>query len=141
MDRWVGQDNAYLINKIDRYNEGFNPVLNWSKKEETIEGRTCYVVYKTRDGITQDDITNPISATVFYDDAITIAPAINNPVTKIDWRGRYSDDKLYFITSSGLENASISTSISTMPTINFNEYNSSNNCDILGAQGAQRRIR
>lgn len=112
MDRFSSISGGSLTNRIDRYNEGFNPTLNNEQVTYQVDGVTCYIVYKTRDGITQNDIVNPISATVYYDEAKLISTQKNNPVQTINWRGVYEDDQYYFITDTGLENASLTTTVS-----------------------------
>lgn len=125
MDRWLGMDGSSLRNRIDHYSEGFNPTLNWAQKEELIEGTRCYVVYKTRDGITQDDIINPISATVFYDEAKVISTQKNNPIQTLG--PTWDTGSYYFITSTGTENASLRVSATTPYTITFDSYSDSRN--------------
>lgn len=125
MDRFSSISGGVLTNRVDHYNEGFNPVLNNAQVESPIEGTRCYVVYKTRDGITQSDITNPVSATVYYDEAMIISTEKNNPVQTINWRGVYEDDNYYFITDTGLENGNLSTSISGWNPIQLGQYSSS----------------
>lgn len=126
MDRWLGMDGSSLRNRIDHYSEGFNPTLNWAQKEESIEGTRCYVVYKTRDGITQDEVEKPISALVLYDDPVVVAKKKNNPVIGNVLFNTYLDvGDIMFITGSGLvEGANIRFSNATFT---LNQYNEENN--------------
>ena len=70
---------AALIRKIDRYNEGFNPTLttgtdNYPLLSDDLGDKDLdwYLIYKTRDGITVNDVTNPVSAFVLASESLLV---------------------------------------------------------------------
>lgn len=137
-DRWYKSTNiSSLIKCIDKYNEGLNPTLNEFKSRTKItypneaEEHKWYLIYKTRDGITVDNTTNPVSAMLLADKELPIEPTIENEPLVVDVRDYWStnnwNDSYVFITDTGLINATLSSSGPTRSDITLGEYNETNN--------------
>lgn len=135
-DRWYKSTNiSSLVKRIDKYNEGLNPTLNEFKSKTKInypneaQEHKWYLIYKTRDGITVDNTTNPVSAMLLADKELLIEPAINNkllvkPIQQYWADNNWTSTSYVFITDSGLVNASIKIESQV---IQLDQYNASNN--------------
>ena len=135
-DRWYKSTNiSSLVKRIDKYNEGLNPTLNEFKSKTKItypneaKEHKWYLIYKTRDGITVDNTTNPVSAMLLADKELLIEPAINNellvkPIQQYWADNNWTSTSYVFITDSGLVNASIKIESQV---IQLDQYNASNN--------------
>lgn len=139
-DRWYKSTNiSSLVKNIDKYNEGLNPTLNEFKSKTKItypneaKEHKWYLIYKTRDGITVDNTTNPVSAMLLADKELPIEPAIENKPLTVNvldyWNtNNWKDTSYIFITDSGLVDAVLtSVTYSGAPAIQLGSYNKSNN--------------
>ena len=108
-DRLVKLNSNYYLRKIDKYNEGFNPVKVQKVNETTINsaiGGKWYLVYMSNPATTQDKTGNPM----FMGLLGTTSYTIYNATSGNDIRITFELDKIYFITDSNVgEDASIST--------------------------------
>lgn len=75
----TGQSRTRLVRAIDRYNEGINPILNVGFRPDTLRSEVLpdsvlnwYLVYKTKEGMTPDNTTNPISVMLLADESLLI---------------------------------------------------------------------
>ena len=77
------EDKLHLYRKIDRYNEGLNPMLTYGMDEYPVESAVLpnepmnwYLIYKARDNLSPSDTINPVSAMVVADQPLLIEPAV-----------------------------------------------------------------
>lgn len=75
-----------LIRKIDYYNEGINPILNHNKGSELLRSEVLpdtvlnwYLIYKTKDSLSPDDTTNPVSAMLLTDQSLLVERSAGTP--------------------------------------------------------------
>lgn len=98
--------NTYL-RKIDKYNEGINPIKSVLSRDDKVEESTLrnnkwYLMYMANEGITPDNTTNPVSAMLISDTSVPIYPAISGSDKSYTLSSLISTNKLLFITGSGL---------------------------------------
>lgn len=101
-DRFVKLNNNYYLRKIDRYNEGCNPVkvnqVDKAQIKSNIGGK-WYLVYMSNPATTQDNTSNPIFMGLLGDNSYKIANAgTGTQDVEIPFELGY----IYFITTSGL---------------------------------------
>lgn len=103
--------NTYL-RKIDRYNEGMNPIKAQNANKATINseiGGKWYLTYMSNPGTTQDSTGNPMFMGLLSDVPYLIYPAVSNDDITYSWN--YFKNKIVYITSSSTgDNPSITIS-------------------------------
>ena len=101
-DRFVKLNNNYYLRKIDKYNEGFNPVkVNQVDKAQikSAIGGKWYLVYMSNPATTQDNTSNPMFMGLLGDNSYKIANAgTGTQDVEIPFELGY----IYYITTSGL---------------------------------------
>ena len=101
-DRFVKLNNNYYLRKIDKYNEGFNPVkVNQVDKAQikSALGGKWYLVYMSNPATTQDNTGNPMFMGLLGDNSYKIANAgTGTQDVEIPFELGY----IYYITTSGL---------------------------------------
>lgn len=101
-DRFVKLNNNYYLRKIDKYNEGFNPVkvnqVDKAQIKSAIDGK-FYLVYMSNPATTQDKTGNPMFIGLLADTSLKIANAgTGTQDVEIPFELGY----IYYITTSGL---------------------------------------
>lgn len=101
-DRFVKLNNNYYLRKIDKYNEGFNPVkvdkVNQTQIKSAI-GEKWYLVYMSNPATTPDNTGNPLFIGLLSNISLKIA---NAGTGTTDVEIPIDDNYIYFITTSGL---------------------------------------
>ena len=101
-DRLVKLNNNYYLRKIDRYNEGFNPVKVEKVTQAQIKsaiGDKWYLVYMSNPATTQDNTSNPMFMGLLSNISLKIA---NAGTGTEDVEIPFSEGYIYFITTSDL---------------------------------------
>lgn len=101
-NRFVKLNSNYYLRKIDKYNEGYNPVKAKEASETTIDttlGGKWYLVYMSNPATTQDNTGNPLLMGLLADTSYKIA---NAGTGTTDVEIPFSEGYIYFLTTSGL---------------------------------------
>lgn len=105
-DRFIKLNTNYYLRKIDRYNEGMNPVKVdkvSTKKIETNPGGKWYLVYMSNPATTQDATGNPMFMGLLADKSYKIADAGTSTASKTI---SIETNRTYWITDSGVGDGS-----------------------------------
>lgn len=101
-NRFVKLNSNYYLRKIDKYNEGFNPAkvekVNQTQIKSAIADK-WYLVYMSNPATTQDNTSNPMFMGLLSNISLKIA---NAGTGTEDVEIPFSDNYIYFITTSGL---------------------------------------
>ena len=92
-DRFYRTNNRLkLFRKIDFYNEGVNPALTEGREGSIIRSEVLpqsnlnwYLIYKTRDSVSPDDVSNPVSVMLLTEQSLPITYGTSAGTDTYEW--------------------------------------------------------